>query len=315
MKVRKLSDIAGAEIEDINLSRPRSPALDKEIAQLFDTHGLLVFRDQKLTKQQLLDIAPIFGGAMIDIPAVARDPEVPGVLTISTRGPNGDIMPEDPEKLLGDVDWHTDHSFATTPTRGKMLYAVQVPEEGGMTGFIDGCTVYRTLADDLKMRIEDLHVISSWTKAEENIARQRRYVREGDHAMAPGKFPDIMYPFSHEHPITGEKTLNRFSPLYIKGIFEMPGPDGAALLEEIRQHAIQDKFQYWHRYRLGDALIWDNWRFIHAANGTPGRYPRMLYGITLKSGPVMGSALPTGVAHDFGSRAPGTVVRATSPLG
>jgi taurine dioxygenase len=76
----------------------------------------------------------------------------------------------------------------------------------------------------------------------------------------------------------------------------MPGAGGATLLEELKQHITQPKFQYWHSYRVGDAVIWDNWRFIHAASGTPGRYVRILWKVVIQGGPAFGRALPKAAA-------------------
>ena len=269
---------------------PRSQEESLALAQLYDTHGLVVFRDQKLTKQQLLDATYPFGGPMINVPAIVPDPEVPGITVIGTRGPDGTVIPKDPDTLIGDLEWHTDQGFVTVPNRGKYLYAIDVPEEGGMTGFIDGQVTYNALSDAMKQRIDKLHVIQSWNRAEEYLARNRAYRIEGEEAMAYNKFPDVAYPMVVRHPITGVKLLN-VPPLWSTGIVEMPGAQGTALVEELVAHIRQPDFQYWHKYRVGDAVIWDNWRFLHAASGTPGRYVRTLWSVVIQGGPEIGRQL------------------------
>jgi taurine dioxygenase len=290
MIVRNLSPLGGVEVEGIDLAAARTAEEDRALADLYDTHGLIVFRDQKLTKQQLLDATYPFGGPMIDVPAVVPDPDVPGITVISTRGPDGTVMPDDPEKLVGDLDWHTDQGYVTVPNRGKYLYALEVPEEGGMTGFIDGQATYEALDEEMKQRIEGLHVIQSWDQAERYLARNRAYRIEGEKAMAAGKFPMVVYPMVIRHPNTGKKVLN-VPPMWVVSVVEMPGAEGMELVTELGQHTIQSKFQHWHRYRVGDALIWDNWRFLHAASGTPGRYVRTLWSIVIQGGPKIGRLL------------------------
>lgn len=290
MIIHKLSPLGGIAVEGIDLAAPRSREESRELAHLYDTHGLVVFRDQKLTKQQLLDATYPFGGPMIDVPAIVPDPEVPGITVIGTRGPDGTVMPKDPDTLIGDLEWHTDQGFVTVPNRGKYLYAIDVPEEGGMTGFIDGQVTYNALSNAMKQRIDKLHVIQSWNRAEEYLARNRAYRIEGDEAMAYNKFPDVSYPMVIRHPSTGMKLLN-VPPLWSTGIVEMPGAQGQALVEELVAHIRQPKFQYWHKYRVGDAVIWDNWRFLHAASGTPGRYVRTLWSVVIKGGPEIGRQL------------------------
>jgi taurine dioxygenase len=286
MEIRKLSDISGIEVRDIDLAN-RSAEEDREIGRLYNEYGLVVFKDQKLTQEQLLTVGAPFGGTMTNRPSDLEYKALPGIILVT---PTGDVAPDDPEKIYGGIEWHTDQAYVAAPTRGKMLYAVEVPEVGGMTGFIDGEHTYNALPDAMKARIENLHVIQSWNKPKEYIESQHRYLPAGQKKVPIGKFPDMAYALAPTHPITGRKTLN-LPPLWAAGILEMPGAEGDALLEELKQHATQEKFQYWHSYTVGDELFWDNWRFLHAAGGTPGRYNRLLWGIAIKGGHIFGRPL------------------------
>jgi alpha-ketoglutarate-dependent taurine dioxygenase len=287
VEVRALSELGGVEVKGIDLSRAQTPKESRALATLYDEHGLVVFRDQHLTKQQLVQAAWPFGGPMIDVPGAARHDEAPGISIVSTRGADGTVMPEDPDAIVGELEWHTDQGFVTVPSRGKILYAVEVPPEGGETGFIDGQVTYAALPDETKARIQGLHVIQSWTRAESYMARNRAYRIDGERAMAANKFPPVAYPIVMPHPITGRIALN-LPPIWADGIVELPGEEGDALVAELIAHIKQPRFQYWHRYRPGDAVIWDNWRMLHAASGTPGRHARTLWGIMVKGGPVVG---------------------------
>jgi taurine dioxygenase len=287
MRVGKLSELCGVEVEGVDLAARRSLEEDRALKSLFDEHGLVVFRDQKLTKQQLIEAGGPFGGAMLNIPVAAADREVTGISILSNRGADGDIMPEDADKILGAAGWHTDQGYVRAPNRGKMLYGVQVPEEGGMTGFIDGQATYAALPKDLQSRLDGLHVVQSWDRIQPEKSPERHYRQDGEKELVSGRFADVLYPIVYGHPITGTKVLN-FPPMWADAIAEMPGPDGAALSQQLIEHITQPKFQYWHRYRIGDAVLWDNWRFLHAASGTPGRYARTVWCMTLQSGPEFG---------------------------
>lgn len=270
MQITKLSDAGGVAVEGVDLAAPRTPEEDAALMALYDEHGLVVFRSQNLTKQQLIDAGAPFGGTMLDIPATKDDPDVKGIVVISTRGTTGDVEPDDKDALVGDLEWHADQWYVRRPNRGKILYGVQVPEEGGMTGFIDNQRTYEALSDEMKERIEGLHVVHGWDLAAAYLARNKDYRVGGDTEMVTGKFPDVVFPLVYPHPKTGRKVLNMV-PLYAGEILEMPGPDGQALIAELREHVLQPKFQYWHRYQPGDAVLWDNWRSIHGASGTPGK--------------------------------------------
>jgi taurine dioxygenase len=292
MLVHRLSDLGGVEVDGVDLTAPRTAEEDRALLALFNEHGLVVFRGQKLTKRQLVEAGAPFGGTMLNVPVPAAEPETPAVSVLSNRGADGDIVPEDPDKLYGAAGWHTDQGYVVAPNRGKILYGVQVPEEGGMTGFIDGQTTYAALSDHLRSRIEGLHVVQSWDHLRPEASDERKYRRDGEKELTRGRFADVLYPIVYPHPFTGAKVLN-FPPMWAARIAEMPGPEGEAVARAIVEHITQTKFQYWHRYRLGDAVLWDNWRFLHAASGTPGRYARTVWSIALQSGPMIGRALAT----------------------
>ncbi len=287
MIVRALSNVAGVEVEGVDLGRPQTPAESRTLAELYDEHGLVVFRDQRLTREQVVQAVQPFGGPMIDVPGAVTNGETPGLLMVSTRGADGAVMPEDPDALVGDIEWHMDQGYVTAPSRGKMLYSVEVPPEGGRTGFVDGQAIYRALPEDMRRRVDGLHVIHSWSHAEDYIARGRRYAADGDKQMAKNRYPDIAFPLVLRHPITGVKSLNA-PPLWAAGIVELPGGEGRAFLDELIAYIRNPQNQYWHSYRVGDAILWDNWRMIHSAGGTPGRHARTLWGVSLKGGTEIG---------------------------
>jgi len=290
MKVSQLSEAGGLRISGIDLAAQLDDATAGEVMRLYNEHGLLVFSDQSLTKCQLVETGHYFGGTDYHPPADPGDPETPGMSIISTRGVDGELIPDESETIVGDINWHTDQTYTTNPNRGKLLYAVDVPEEGGMTGFLDGRRAYDSLSEALKARIDGLHTIQSWDHAQNTIARNRAYRPEGETALAVGRFRDIAYPIALTHPITGTKSLY-IPPLWVSGIVEMPGDEGAALLDELTAHMTQPRFAYWHSYAPGDVSVWDNWRFLHAAGGTPRRYKRTLWSVVIQGGPILGTEL------------------------
>jgi taurine dioxygenase len=290
MKVSQLSEIGGLRVSDIDLGGDVDDATAAEIMRLYNEYGLLVFSDQKLAKSQLVAAGRFFGGTQMRPPADAGDSETPGMSVISTRGYDGSMTPAENEKLVGDIGWHTDQTYTVNPNRGKLLYAVDVPEEGGQTGFLDGQLAYDALQASLKARVEGLSVNLSWDHAQDTIARNRGYRANGERELAAGRFGDVAFPVAMPHPFTGKKSLY-IPPLWAAEIVEMPGAEGRALLDELIAHVTQPQFAYWHSYLPGDVAIWDNWRFLHAAGGTPRRYVRTLWSVVVQGGPVMGREL------------------------
>jgi taurine dioxygenase len=288
--IEKLTTGGGISVRGVNFSKPLPAETSRQLSGLYEAHGLLVIRDQKLTKAQLVEATEPFGGPEHHPAVDDSDPEVPGVTVISTRGPGGETLPDDAAALVGDIDFHTDQAYITAPNRGKLLYAVDVPEKGGLTGFIDGTKTYEELPETVKARIDGLHVIQSWRHAQETIHRNRSYRHEGGTVLADDRFPDIAYPIVVVHPHSGQKVLN-VPPLWCSGVVELPGAEGQELVDELKHHILQPKYAYWHRYMSGDVVGWDNWRFLHAAGGTPGRYLRTLWSVVIRGGPQIGEKL------------------------
>ena len=58
LKLRKLSYALGAEVCDIDVSVPMSEAAFGEIYQAFLDHGILLFRNQDITREQQHKLNP-----------------------------------------------------------------------------------------------------------------------------------------------------------------------------------------------------------------------------------------------------------------
>lgn len=291
MKTRPLSNAAGVIVEGLDLTRPLDGQTAAELRALFDEEGLLLLRDQQLTKHQLVDATRALGEPEIHPLKNAIDRDVPEIMIISTHGRDGDVMPDDEEELVGLIDWHTDLAYMQTPNRGALIYGIELPPEGGMTGFIDRQRTYDALPAALKARIQGLTVVQSWRYAQEGIARNPSFrTDEGAQVLELDRFPDLGYPLVYKHPANGRELLN-VPPMWAARIEEIPGPEGRALLDELIAHSLQEQFIYWHRYDPGDLVIWDNWRMMHAASGTKGRYRRLMYRTTIKGDVEFGRVL------------------------
>ncbi len=49
----------------------------------------------------------------------------------------------------------------------------------------------------------------------------------------------------------------------------MPQDEAIVLLDELKHHATQTKYQLRLKYGMGDVVIWDNPSLLHAATLTP----------------------------------------------
>jgi taurine dioxygenase len=90
------------------------------------------------------------------------------------------------------------------------------------------------------------------------------------------------HPIVRTHPGTGRRAIY-INPIRIEEIVGIPEQKALPLLDELLEHATQEKFQYRHKWKTGDLVIWDNRCLMHKANGDyPVSEVRYLYRVMLK---------------------------------
>ena len=62
----------------------------------------------------------------------------------------------------------------------------------------------------------------------------------------------------------------------------MAEDEAVRLLDELKAHATQQKYQLRLKYGVGDLVIWDNASLLHSATLTDPHDPRTLWRITIK---------------------------------
>lgn len=144
------------------------------------------------------------------------------------------------------------------PATGAMLYALELPAEGGTTSWVDLRAAYAGLSPGLKRAAEGRRAIFSYSKRLAGYQGVDRVISE----EARKKTPPVLHPLVHTHPVTGRQALYLDSTTTI-GIEGMDGASGSALLDEIYEAATQPEFVYRHRWQVGDAVLWDNGFTMH----------------------------------------------------
>jgi taurine dioxygenase len=104
------------------------------------------------------------------------------------------------------------------------------------------------------------------------------------------EFTDKVHPVVLEHPLTGRKCLN-INPFVAEGLLGIEKGEGDLLLEELIAHSTRDRFAYFHEWRAGDLLVFDNYRMLHSVKGVPPQYERLLHSVVLEGGARTGREL------------------------
>jgi taurine dioxygenase len=81
--------------------------------------------------------------------------------------------------------------------------------------------------------------------------------------------PPVVHPMVVRHPFTGRKCLYA-DPGYTVRVLGLSERESDELLEYLFEFQVRPEFQYRHKWRVGDVLIWDNIATIHMATGGYG---------------------------------------------
>ncbi|MFN0161823.1 MAG: TauD/TfdA dioxygenase family protein, partial [Burkholderiales bacterium] len=88
--------------------------------------------------------------------------------------------------------------------------------------------------------------------------------------------PDVDHPVVRRHPHTGVPCLFVSEAISV-AIVGMPREESDALLAQLLAHLQEPRFQYRHRWRAGDLVIWDNCAVQHLASFDYGEIPRRMH--------------------------------------
>ena len=273
---RRLSDAFGTAIEGIDLSRPLSDAAFREVERAFWDAQVLAIKDQRLDPAQYLAFAHRFGKPEPHVVDQFHYPGFPDILILSNRTKDG--------RPVGLADagsyFHTDYSYLDVPARLTMLYSIEVPGRGGNTLFANMYAAYDDLPAHTKARIDGLVVLHHYGNRDD-LADGSRTAASTLTAEQKDKVHWVRHRLVRTHHATGRKALYAVSGSSFE-IEGMPRQEGVALLDELKAHALQDKYRLSYFYDVGDVVLWDDLSTLHSATLTDPADPRTLWRITVK---------------------------------
>ena len=146
------------------------------------------------------------------------------------------------------TEWHTDSTYEERLPLLAMLHALELPSQKGGTMFADMRAAYDALPEAMKQRLAGLTGLHGRT---DGPAGERLY---GDDKGATEKrYTEMAWPAVVAHPVTGRPILF-VNPMHVHGFDGMTREEAWPLIEELAAHATQDRFTYYHSWRVGDLL-------------------------------------------------------------
>jgi alpha-ketoglutarate-dependent taurine dioxygenase len=253
----KLGDHMAIAVEGIDLNRPLAAAQAASLRQALNDNLVLCIRGQTLAPVAYREAMRVFGTLVPQTRTGNLHDEVPEILILSSA--DRDVLGDGKPLVVG-AHWHSDDSYKATPCALTILYGVAVPPTGGDTQFVNMYAAYDGLSPETRRRIDLLKVVHTYDSSRKGTRIAR--LKSEDAAALP---PSVLHPLVRTHPETGRRALY-MNPNRMEEIAGMARGESDALLDELIAHATQPHYQYRHRWRLGDILVWDNRCTMHKAN-------------------------------------------------
>jgi taurine dioxygenase len=153
--------------------------------------------------------------------------------------------------------WHTDVTFIETPPLGAVLYARQLPADGGDTLWCNMRAAYEALSPAMRDFLSGLDAVHDFARgfpAKRTVAQAAGADR---YAKALEENPPVIHPVIRTHPETGEDSLfvNYGFTERIKGLRRN---ESDALLAMLFDHIKKPEFQVRWRWKENAIAFWDN---------------------------------------------------------
>lgn len=294
-------DNVGVEVSGFDINEPVGDELREELVRLWDEHAILLFRNQDIDPKKQIEFSRIFG-ALEEHPLKA---------TTSAEHPELFMLVNDAEKekfvtayyndepIVSRLDWHMDLHYTGKPNRGALLRSVVCAESDGLTGFGDLAKAYDALDDMTRSLLEKIEVAYAFSMQR----RHMRYVNLEGYKPGPfspkkpsdlnyPSFPEVAYPAVVTHPVTGRKILEICEQFLDRVITPhkagLSNDEAIDLLQMLVQHTRKPEFHYFHSWKPGDMILWDNWRAMHCATGTAPGVERVIHRTTIAGEETLG---------------------------
>jgi taurine dioxygenase len=268
IQVKPISGALGAEIHGVDLAQ-LDEEIFAEIHHAFMENLVIFFRDQTITPDQQVAFSARFAPIGY-YPFLKGLPDHPAVIEVRKE-------PED-ELNFGGV-WHTDTAYLAKPPMGSVLYAKEIPENGGDTMFANLYLAYETLSDPMKAMLDGRKAVNSSRKGDAAAGRQKSV--DENPKDASDVQTESTHPALRTHPETGRQALyvNRGHTVCFEGATP---EESAPILEYLFEHQIRPEFTCRFQWAPGSIAIWDNRCALHYPLNDYHGQRRVMHRVTME---------------------------------
>ena len=276
LKITPISPSVGAEIEGIDIHNGVPKDQLNQLKTALAKYGVIFFRNQKLTPDCEINFAKMWGEININrfFTNVKGFPEIALVL----KEPN--------QKNNIGGKWHTDHTYDLIPAMGSILFAHEVPDQGGDTMFTNMHLAYETLSSGLKNKLLKMKARHSSKHVFGKIRAEKQDDTVGRIKNSKLATQEVTHPVVIKHPVSGNKILY-VNPTFTLGFDEWTDSESKPLLDYLFSHAVKPEFTCRFKWKKGSVAFWDNRLTWHLAINDYNGYRRLMHRITIEGEKLM----------------------------
>jgi taurine dioxygenase len=240
ISVTPASPHIGAEIGDIDLTKPLPEEQLAELRAAFIRYQVLFFRDQRISFDDQVRLGSYFGtlGAHAGKTTISKATENPHVRKFHY---------DETSEVISGEHFHSDQSCAPVPPLGSILYLHTVPPDGGGdTQFASMYAAYNALSPRMKAYVDGLTA-----------------THDGTRVFGPGT-PVSVHPVVLRHPESGRKALY-VNTDFTSRINDVPPLEGERILRFLIDHCTNPQWTCRFRWRPHSIAFWDNRCVQHQA--------------------------------------------------
>jgi alpha-ketoglutarate-dependent taurine dioxygenase len=262
VRARPLSDALGVEVVGVDLRAPAGGDDARALRELFDEHGLLLFRSQELSEDDQVRACALFR------PVV----EPVGWISNVRAGFHPEVA------LL----WHSDFAFTPHPMLGLSLYAIELAPGAAPTRFANNGRAHDRLDGALRERLQGLRLVHAVDSTGGRDDMRVRLDDLGGVDAPESDYPRCARPVLWSHPVTGRPLLFALAQQasHIEG---WSCDESDPLLEEMFAALYDEANVYEHHWSPGDFVVWDNLLVQHGRRANPDTVARSLRRVVMNT--------------------------------
>ncbi len=257
--VTPISCALGAELKQIDLSKPLDPINQRIVQRALDEFSVLLFRGREMSGSQMVESLKFLGNVAVEQHYVDQGLTLPGVPECFALK-NGEQNPPTFDF------WHSDKVAWENPVQYTVLACKQIPTIGGDTLISNNRKAFASMSVGMKNIFRTMKGVYNERNAFVNNPKIVSYLQKMGF-KADGvydHFKDQIHPVVRKNPRNGNEALY-FSPPYLSRMEGFSEEESRYFQDVLLKTIAKPEFVYRHSWQENDLLIIDNSATSHYA--------------------------------------------------